>query len=100
MSSKRDDDLAFEIVRSVIHEWNPFGLLAEGRPNEDEFDSEIRAIAKQRSRIRGQNDTVAVVLRVFRSSFNDSGEFCPEACTEVGHKIFKGLLEADLLEIE
>ena len=99
MSSKRDDELAFEIVRLVIQEWNPYGLLAEGIPNENEFDSEICSIAKQRSRIRGQNDMVAVVSRVFGSSFNDLEEFCLEACTEVGYKIFKRLLEAKLLEI-
>lgn len=100
MNPKGDDELAFEIVRAVIHEWNPYGLLAEGSPNDDEFDSEIRSIVRQRDRIHGQNDAVAVVSRVFGSSFGDSEKFRPEACVEVGSKIFKGLQDAGLLEIE
>lgn len=33
---------ALEVVGSVIHDWDPYGLIAGGAPA-DEFDSEIAA---------------------------------------------------------
>ena len=40
MKTKADYKLALQVVGAVVHEWDPYSLLAGGCPA-DEFDSEI-----------------------------------------------------------
>lgn len=41
---KEDVAVVFDAVRGVIHQWDPYSLLALGCPT-DEFDAEIQAVA-------------------------------------------------------
>jgi hypothetical protein len=96
LHTKRDYKRAFDTVRAVIHEWDPYGLLKTGAP-EDEFDSEIASIARQIPQIQSSGDATHVVSRVFSSSF-EARLFKPESCTEVGEKLYRALAEQSLLK--
>ena len=86
----RDRSDVLEVVTRVVHSWDPYGLLAGGCPA-DEFDSEIRAVCRQTSRIRSAIDAAHVLSRVFRSSFNDNERFSPEACKQSGEALYAAL---------
>ena len=89
MNTRRDHQRAFAVAREVIHEWDPYGLLASGAP-EDEFDSEIASIVRQFPRIQSRRDAVLVVSRVFSSSFEPK-QFTPEQCEQAGEKLYEAL---------
>jgi hypothetical protein len=95
MKSKEDWKRAAEIVRSIINEWDPYSLLAEGAPD-DEFEGEIASIVRQLPRIRSNNDMILAISTVFSSAF-ESERFRPEDCAEVGARLFDRLKEASLL---
>ncbi len=84
------------VVREVVHGWDPYGLLAGGCP-EDEFDSEIASIVAQVARIRGEQDAVHCVSRVFSSAF-EPGPFGVTDCQQVGTRLFQRLAEEGLLQ--
>ena len=46
MRTKDDYRRAIEVVAAVIREWDPYGLLRTGAP-QDEFDSEIAGVVAQ-----------------------------------------------------
>ncbi len=97
MSSGSIADRRFAVVRDVIHEWDPYLLLAGGAPN-DEFDSEIRSIVKQIPRIGSANDAAGAVSRVFMSAFSNDARFSTENCAAVGAKLYAALEENGLVE--
>ena len=95
MQSRGDYDKAIAVVSLVIKDWDPYGLLADGAPD-DEFDSEIASVVAQIPRIAGPTDAVHVVSRVFSGSF-DPETFAPEYCSGVGERLHAALVEAELI---
>jgi len=91
---KKELKKAEEIIRQVIRDWDPYGLLASGAPA-DEFDSEIKAAAKQIDRINSPRDAAEVISRVFTSSF-EAGIFTPIDCREVGERLHAALIDQGL----
>ena len=87
---------ASAVVREVIHEWDPYSLLAGGAPD-DEFHSEIASIVAQIPRIAGKNDAVHAVSRVFSSAFEPE-RFGLEDCQSVGRELYLRLSNANLLD--
>lgn len=87
--------VAFDAVRTVIHQWDPYSLLAHGCPA-DEFDSGIKAVVRQLNRIVSQQDAAYVVSRVFSSSFEPEG-FRFEDCQVVGEELYRVLKERRIL---
>jgi hypothetical protein len=85
----------FELVREVICEWDPYGLIEDGS-SKDELDREVAAIIRQLPRIRSSMDSCHVISRVFSSSFMPE-PFKPENCREVGDRLFKLLKAKGLL---
>ena len=77
------------VVTRVIAEWDPYALLAGGAPR-DEFDAEIASVATQVPRIKSATDAAYIVSRVFSSSF-EPAPFTPEACAQVGKRLFAEL---------
>jgi Domain of unknown function (DUF1871) len=94
--NKRWYNLAFETIRVIVHEWDPYGLIKGGAPP-DEFDREIASIVSQIPRMQSSNDAVEVVSRVFSSSF-EPHLFRPEHCRQVGEKLHQALEAKGLLE--
>lgn len=86
----------FEAVRTVIHEFDPYGLLALGSPT-DEFDSEIKAIVKQIDRIGSAHDAAHVIARVLGASF-DHERFTFETCQDPGQQLYEILKEDSLIK--
>src|SRR5262245_37036008 len=80
---------ALQVVGSVVHEWDPYGLLAGGAPA-DEFDSEIAAVVTQIPRIKTEKEAVLALSRVFSSAF-EAERFTPDDCTEAGKRLFAAL---------
>ncbi len=95
MGNRADFDRAFDVVRHVIHEWDPYSLLNTGAPK-DEWDGEIASVLTQISRIKSEKDAIHAISRVFSSAFQPEG-FGPSECVEVGRKLFKALDDANLL---
>ena len=95
MRTKDDYRRAIEVVAAVIREWDPYGLLGMGAP-QDEFDSEIASVVAQIPRIAGPEDAVHAISRVFASAF-DREMFTPDACSIVGHRLFEALEKNGLL---
>lgn len=89
LTTKRYYRKAFDIVRVIIHEWDPYGLLASGSPG-DEFDSEIAAIVRQIPRIDSETDAALAISRVFSSSFEPE-LFRPESCAKMGARLYQAL---------
>jgi hypothetical protein len=89
MNMLQNGQLEFDVVASVIRQWDPYGLLRKGCPN-DEFDREIQSIVQQIPRIHSPADSVHAVSRTFSSSF-DNETFGAENCREVGEQLFAAL---------
>lgn len=83
-------------MRNVIHEWDPYGLLAMNCP-EDEFDREILAVVYQVERIKSSADAAHALSRVFSSAFGRKG-FTPEDCGDPGEKLYNVLREAGFIK--
>jgi hypothetical protein len=96
LKTKAEYRSALSVVRTVIHQWDPYGLLAEGAPR-DEFDREIASVVSQISRIKSSKDASRVVSRVFSSSF-ERNLFRPDHCAEVGENLYAALKAHDLLK--
>jgi len=84
------------IFRQVVHEWDPYGLLAMGCP-EDEFNSEILSVVRQADRVKSPLDGAHVLSRIFTSAF-DPQRFTPGECREPGERLYNGLDDAKLIE--
>jgi len=96
MKSTDDYQRAIAAVRTVIHKWDPYSLIAGACPR-DEFDSEIANIITQIPRIKGTNDATHAISRVFSSAF-EPGRFRPDNCIEVGRNLYEVLLREGLLD--
>jgi len=77
------------IVRKVIHEWDPYHLLAHGAP-EDEWDSEILEIVGRINQVASPTSAAAVISDVFTKAFQPDG-FTPQDCGHVGKNLFDAL---------
>ena len=77
------------IVRKVIHEWDPYRLLAAGAP-QDEWDNEISQIIGRINQVISPDNGAAVISDVFTSAFQAEG-FSPEDCADVGKRLFDAL---------
>ena len=86
----------FNIVKSVIYEWDPYGLLAGGAPT-DEFDGEIRSIASQTENIESSGDASQLIHKVFSESFS-ADDFKKEVCEYVGVKLYSALRKHNALK--
>ena len=95
MRTRSEYDRTFVVVRDVIHEWDPYGLIDRGAPAE-EWDGEVASLVAQIPRIRSQNDAAHAVSRVFSSAFGPEG-FSPDDCAEVGRRLYSSLADAGLL---
>jgi hypothetical protein len=89
MNRKQEYTRAFEIVRGVVHAWDPYGLIAHGAPR-DEFDREVACVVAQIPRIGSAFDAALALSRVFSSSF-ESERFEPEHCRDAGDRLFECL---------
>lgn len=98
MKTKTDYKLALKVVRRIIHEWDPYSLLAGGAPS-DEFGREIATVVAQLPRIKSQKDAAHAISRVFTSAFEKEG-FTPDDCAEIGAKLFDALLQNRLVATE
>ncbi|MCE9547573.1 MAG: hypothetical protein K8T25_19055 [Planctomycetia bacterium] len=94
--SKAKYKLAIQVVGDVVHDWDPYTLLAAGCPV-DEFDSEIASIVAQIPRINSEEDATLALSRVFSSAFEPS-RFTPELCSMAGIKLFEALSANGLLD--
>jgi len=95
LSTRKNYDHAIEVVKKVIHAWDPYCLFKTGSP-EDEFDGETASVVRQIPRIKSEYDAAIVISKTFSSSF-DPKEFKIEACTEVGKKLYRNLVESGIL---
>jgi len=82
---------AFDVVARVIRDWDPYGLLRGGCPD-DEFDAEIQSVVREIPRIKSANDAAQVLCNVFSSAF-DRESFRLESCFAIGSKLFAALSE-------
>jgi hypothetical protein len=94
LKTRTDYELAVRVVRDLVHEWDPHGLLAGGAPR-DEFDMEIAQLVSQVPRIRTVGDAISSVSMVFSAAFEPE-LFTPGHCAEVGQKLYDALTKSGL----
>ena len=95
MKTRTDYDDAVATVGSVIRAWDPYSLLASGAPA-DEFDAEITRLVPRIRHIHSPADAATEISSVFSAAFEPE-YFTPQACAEVGTRLFERLQEAGLL---
>jgi hypothetical protein len=95
-NSRKFYEKAIPVVTTVINEWDPYGLIGGGAPD-DEFDGEIRSIVRQLGRVHSAEDATHAVSRVFSSSF-EVEKFGLDACRAVGKKLYLALKAEALLD--
>jgi hypothetical protein len=95
MKTRAEYEKALAVIKSVVHDWDPYRLLETGAP-EDEFDGEIAGLATYIPRMRSPMDAAAAVSSVFSSAF-EPHLFTPQDCSEVGAKLYARLLAAGFL---
>lgn len=93
--TKEDYAALFEAVRCVVHQIDPYELLAQGCPA-DEFDTEIKVIVRQIDRINSPQDATFLISRVLSHYFS-ADKFPPEECREAGAELHRVLKERNLL---
>lgn len=76
----------FKELRTIINEWDPYSLIAEGAPI-DEFEAEVGEVLAGLSKCKNQDDTVQLISQVFSRAFEPE-LFKPEHCSEIGGRIF------------
>jgi hypothetical protein len=96
LSNRDDYDRAFAVVRKVIAEWDPYGLIGGGAPL-DEWDSAVAKIVAQIPRIGSAKDAAHAVSRTFSRELEGVG-FSPEECATVGSQLFEALANASILQ--
>jgi hypothetical protein len=77
----------FSLVKEVIDEWDPFGLLAIHCP-EDEYDEEIKDIVEVLPKVNDVAELANEINRIMYKSFNDDFKKS-EDCLMVANKIYK-----------
>src|SRR4051812_17708762 len=95
MRTRTDYERACQVVREVVHLWDPYGLIHVGCPP-DEFGAEIAAVVRQAPRIRSRNDAAHALSRVFSSAFEPS-QFRPEDCAAAGDDLYEALSATGLI---
>ena len=75
----------FDIVKKAIDEWDPFGLLNMGCP-EDEYDSESRVIANNIDSHSSLKEIAEAISEEINESFNES--LTPGDCLQPAAKIY------------
>ena len=83
------------IVRAAILEWDPYGLINGGAP-EDEWDSEILQIVGKVHGIIAAAEAAATISDVFSNAFQPE-RFEKQDCAEVGRRLFDALREESLI---
>ena len=75
----------FEIVKSVVDEWNPYELL----PNapSDEYDSETIKISQIINKSSNVVEIADIISRVFSKSFNENLDI--QKCVKPAEKIYE-----------
>ena len=95
LATRQDYDLAFDVVRRAINEWDPHALIAGGAPS-DEWESEIAAIVAQIPGMASPTEATLAISKTFSNAL-EPGLFRPEDCESVGNKIFTDLIDAKIL---
>jgi hypothetical protein len=85
-----------DVVRRLIHQWDPYRLLQIGAP-EDEWDREIGIIVGRARGITSVSDATDIISEVFSSAFQPEG-FGRDDCTEVGRKLYEELTANGLID--
>lgn len=96
LSSRDDYDRAFAIVRKVIAEWDPYGLIGGGAPL-DEWDAEVAKILAQVPRMRSAQDAAQAVSQTFSRELEPTC-FSREECEAVGGQLFEALVHARVIQ--
>ena len=96
MRTRADYEHALVVVRRVIDEWDPYGLLADGAPA-DEWDREIVLVVARIPRIASEEDAAHAISRVFSEAFQARG-FTPEDCADVGRRLYQTLVAEGVLK--
>ena len=65
----RNDNIIFDIVKEVIDEYDPYGLLSAHAPN-DEYDLESRKISKKLNKNNTTDEIATIISEVFTDMFN------------------------------
>ena len=94
MRTRKDYELALDVIGAVVRSWDPYVLLSEGAP-ESEFDGEIARLATRVPHIHSAAHATLAVADVFAEAFESS--FTPAACSEVGAQLFGELSRAGLV---
>jgi hypothetical protein len=97
MKTLADYERALNIVRNVIHRWDPYELLSACRCPKDEFDHEIARLVTRIPQILSKADTCLAVSQVFSASFNPS-DFQAVDCEKVGSELYSALKAEGLLK--
>jgi hypothetical protein len=92
MHSRADNERAFAVVRTVIHAWDPYGLINAGAPA-DEWDDEIARIVAKVPYITSESDATNVISSVFTAAFQPEG-FSVKDCAPVGERLYQSLINA------
>jgi hypothetical protein len=95
MKTHQDYGIAFEIVRAVIAEWDPYSLLGGGA-QDDEFDREVAKLLTRIHDVHSADDAAAAISAVFSASFMPE-DFPVPACAEVGARLYARLAEAGVI---
>jgi len=96
LSGRDDYDRAFAIVRKVIAEWDPYGLIGGGAPL-DEWDSAVAKIVAQVPRIRSVKDAARATSQTFSRELEPTS-FSREECEAVGGQLFEALVDARFIQ--
>ncbi len=72
------------LVRQVIHKWNPYGLLPHAP--DDEFDSEITKAIEALQQASTLEEFAGSIQKIFSESFGESFKY--EECLAVATQIW------------
>jgi hypothetical protein len=89
-------EFAYSVVREVVLQWDPYGLVGQGRPIE-ELQPEMRAVCQLIAKIQSPRDACYVLSRVFSAGCDESGHFSLGTCEAAGNALYERLLEAGLI---
>ena len=78
----------FILVKEVVDEWDPIGLLGMGCPD-DEYDPEIKDIVQLLSNIKTVDELTRVIQKVFIKWFEE--DLTIEKCYPVALEIWNRL---------
>jgi hypothetical protein len=95
MKTRDDYKRALAAVTSVVHCWDPYGLLAGGAPS-DEFDPEIAQVVTRIPHIHTAQDAANALSLVFSEAF-EPDLFTPELCLQPGSQLYTLLKEMGLV---